>query len=414
MNRSRATRETGDDGVASAGTGAQPLHGMRVAIAYDGLFPWTIGGAERWYRALAEGLVQAGARVTYLTRLQWDEPPQLDGIEVVAVHGPRELYHPDGTRRADQPPRYGAGLLLWLLRHRNAFDLLHLGSFPYFSVLAARAGLASSGRPVLVDWFEVWPAAYWADYGGPVVGRLGYLIQELCIRLTPAALVFWDHTAQRLVSHGLASRPVVLPGLLPEPAAKIPAPERLQDGPPTVFFSGRHIKDKGVRLLPDALRIARDALPGLRMVIAGEGVETPLVRSRVEALGLTHAVDFVGKISDADLARQISKAACVAVPSVREGYGLAAVEANAHGTPAVVTDGPENAAVGHIREGRNGYVVPPTPAGLAAGILRAIDAGPALRQTTLEEFTRMTAEHGMARSVERVISLYAQILERAG
>ena len=185
-------------------------------------------------------------------------------------------------------------------------------------------------------------------------------------------------------------------------------------GPPTVFFSGRHIEDKGVRLLPEALALAREKIPDLRMVIAGEGPQTRLVRARVAELGLAQSVNFVGKLAETDLTRQISLAACVVVPSVREGYGLAAVEANAHGTPAVVTDGPENAAVGHIREGRNGYVVPPTPAGLAAGILRAIDAGPALRQTTLEEFTRMTAEHGMARSVERVISLYAQILERAG
>ena len=390
-----------------------PLRGVRVAIAYDGLFPWTIGGAERWYRALAEGLVRAGASVTYVTRLQWDEPPRLDGMEVVAVPGPREAYHADGTRRADQPPRYGFGLLLWLLRHRGSFDLLHLGSFPYFSVLAARAGLAFSGRPVFVDWFEVWPAPYWADYGGPVVGRLGYLIQELCIRLTPTALVFWDHTAQRLVSHGLSSRPVILPGLLPEAAASLTEPGRFKDGPPTVFFSGRHIKDKGVSLLPDALLAARERAPDLRMVIAGEGVQTPLVRARVEQLGLSQAVDFVGKLSDDELFSQIAGAACVVVPSVREGYGLAAVEANAHGTPAVVTGGPENAAVGHIREGRNGYVVEPTPAGLAAGILRAIDTGPALRQTTVEEFTRMTAENGVARSVERVISLYVESLDIA-
>lgn len=382
-----------------------------MAIAYDCLFPWTIGGAERWYRALAEGLVEAGARVTYLTRPQWDEPPRLDGIEVVAVRGPRELYHPDGRRRTDQPIRYGAGLLLWLLRHRRSYDVVHLANFPYFSLLAARLALAGARPPLFVDWHEVWPAEYWTAYGGPVAGRIGYVIQELCVRLTPRALVFWDHNADRLRAHGFRGEPVVLPGLMPE--AK-PAPDtsplRAKERPPLVFFSGRHIKDKGVRLLPGALRIARESVPDLRMVIAGEGRETPLVRSMVEQLGVADAVEFVGKLSDEELFLYVAQASCVAVPSVREGYGLAPVEANAYGTPAIVTAGTENAAVAHIVEGRNGFVVEASPEALADGIVRAVEAGPELRRTTVEEYARMSVAKGMQRSVDRVVSLYVDAL----
>jgi glycosyltransferase involved in cell wall biosynthesis len=387
-----------------------PLEGHTIAIAYDGLFPWSIGGAERWYRALAEGLVSAGARVTYITRLQWDEPPRLDGIEVVAVPGPREIYHPDGKRRADQPIRYAIGLLGWLLRNRGSVDALHSSNFPYFALLATRVGLVGTGKPVFVDWFEVWPRTYWIQYAGALVGRVGYLIQELCIRITPTALVFWDHTADRLIEHRLRGESVVLPGLLPEPPQPVATSDRSPFEHPTVFFSGRHIKDKGVRLLPGALSIARQTIPDLRMVIAGDGVETPLVKSMVEQLGLTDAVDFVGKLSDEELFRCIAGSACVAVPSVREGYGLAAVEAAAHGTPAVVTDGPENAAVGHIVEGRNGFVVSATPTGVADGIVKAVNSGQGLRKTTSAEFQRMSAENSMQRSIQEVISMYVQRL----
>lgn len=394
--------------------GARPLEGYRIAIAYDGLFPWSIGGAERWYRALAEGLVGAGARVTYLTRLQWDEPPRLDGIEVVAIPGPRDIYHPDGKRRADQPIRYAAGLLVWLLRNRRSIDALHLSNFPYFALLAARVSLVRTDKPVFADWFEVWPRSFWIEYAGNLLGRIGYLIQELCIRVTPTALVFWDHTADRLVEHHLRSESVVLPGLLPAPSKTVSVMDHSSFEHPTVFFSGRHIKDKGVRLLPEALSIARKTVPDLRMVIAGDGVETPLVKSLVEQFGLTDAVDFVGKLSDEDLFRSIAGSVCVAVPSVREGYGLAVVEAAAHGTPAVVTDGPENAALGHIVQGRNGFVVPATSAGVADGILSVITAGEGLRETTISEFRRMSAENSMQRSVEEVIALYAQRFAHAG
>ena len=43
---------------------------MRICIVYDCLFPYTVGGGERWYRALAGELVAAGHEVTYLTRRQ--------------------------------------------------------------------------------------------------------------------------------------------------------------------------------------------------------------------------------------------------------------------------------------------------------------------------------------------------------
>ena len=53
---------------------------MRVCLVYDCLYPWTIGGAERWYRNLGERLAFEGHQVTYLTLRQWDEPPAIDGV----------------------------------------------------------------------------------------------------------------------------------------------------------------------------------------------------------------------------------------------------------------------------------------------------------------------------------------------
>ena len=42
-----------------------------ICLVYDCLFPHTVGGAERWYRGLAERLVADGHEVTYLTLRQW-------------------------------------------------------------------------------------------------------------------------------------------------------------------------------------------------------------------------------------------------------------------------------------------------------------------------------------------------------
>ena len=169
---------------------------MRVCIVYDCLFPWTVGGAERWYRALAAELVAAGCEVTYLTRLQWpaDAPPDLPGVRVVAVSAAGELYDGQGRRRSLPPLQFGVGVLRHLLRSRDAYDVVHTNGFPYFSVLGARAALLGRRRRpvVVVEWVEVWSSAYWRDYLGGAGGRVDGPGTSVSVKVVPAPS--WETT----------------------------------------------------------------------------------------------------------------------------------------------------------------------------------------------------------------------------
>ena len=112
---------------------------MRVCLVYDCLFPHTVGGAERWYRGLAERLAADGHQVTYLTLRQWNRgsDPGVPGVDVRVV-GPRmRLYSGPGRRRVLPPLIFGLGVLWHLLRHGHRYDIVHTCSFPYFSLLAA-------------------------------------------------------------------------------------------------------------------------------------------------------------------------------------------------------------------------------------------------------------------------------------
>src|SRR5579863_8699597 len=114
---------------------------LKVCLVYDCLFPHTVGGAERWYRNLAERLVADGHEVTYLTLRQWERgaDPGVAGVHV-RVCGPRmSLYAGGGRRRIAPPLVFGAGVLWHLLRHGRDYDVVHTASFPYFSLLAAGA-----------------------------------------------------------------------------------------------------------------------------------------------------------------------------------------------------------------------------------------------------------------------------------
>ena len=72
---------------------------MRVCLVFDCLYPHTVGGAERWYRNLAEDVARRGHAVTYLTLLQWDPATGagVPNVHVIAVAGKAELYAHGGA-----------------------------------------------------------------------------------------------------------------------------------------------------------------------------------------------------------------------------------------------------------------------------------------------------------------------------
>ena len=382
---------------------------MRVCLVYDCLYPWTVGGAERWYRNLAAALVEAGHDVTYLTRRQWPvgEEPDIPGVRVVAVSGEAPLYGPDGNRKVAPPVRFGVGVARHLLRHRRHYDVVHACAFPYFSLLAIRLALMGARRTsVAIDWFEVWTPEYWRAYLGTIGGRVGHAVQRLCVRLTPYAFVYSDVHARRLRDEGLRAPVEQLAGLYAGPLE--PRASLTDSRAPLVVYAGRHIREKRVPLVPAAVAAARERVPELRAVVLGDGPERGAVLAEVERLGLRGIVDVPGFVPPGDVDDAIARASCLVLPSAREGYGLVVIEAAAVGTPSVVVAGPDNASVELIEEGVNGFVAPePEPAAIATAIERVHEAGPALRERTHAWFRREGTRRTARASAELVASRYA-------
>src|SRR4029453_11578994 len=86
--------------------------------------------------------------------------------------------------------------------------------------------------------------------------------------------------------------------------------------PPQVLYAGRLSAEKGVLELVEAAR-------GMNLVVAGDG---PL-RARVPGAR--------GFVPNDELQALYARAAVVACPSRREGFGVACLEAMAHGSPLV-------------------------------------------------------------------------------
>jgi glycosyltransferase involved in cell wall biosynthesis len=381
---------------------------VRVCIVYDCLFPHTIGGAERWYRNLAERLAADGHDVTYLTLRQWDRgtDPSLDGVRVRTA-GPRmALYTRGGRRRIFPPLVFGAGVLRHLACHGRRYDVVHTASFPYFSLLAAALARPLGRYAVVVDWHEVWTRAYWHEYLGKLAGDAGWLIQRICLTVPQRAFCFSELHAARLWSSGLRGEVTKLPGEYTGPLEATPASEP----EPLVVFAGRHIPEKDPRAVAVAIATARHTLPQLRAAILGDGPERPAVVQLVGELGLRDVVDVPGFVPTATVDDLLGRAMCMLLPSRREGYGMVVIEAASHGTPSIVVAGPDNAAVELVTDGVNGFVADSAqPQTLASEIARVYEAGDALRESTRAWFVEQGPQRTLAASAEVVVAAYSAL-----
>jgi glycosyltransferase involved in cell wall biosynthesis len=378
---------------------------VRICIAYDCLFPWTVGGAERWYRNLAERLAGEGHEVTYITRRQWPdgEPPRLPGVRVVAVSRAEPLYGPDGNRTIGEPLRYGRGVLGHLLRHGRSYDVVHTASFPYFSVLAAAAARPLGGYRLVVDWHELWSASYWHGYLGGARGAIGHLVQRACARVAHRAFCFSRLHRDRLLAEGFRGEVTVLEG---EYAGDLSAPEP-NEAQPLVVFAGRHIAEKRAPAVVPAVMAARARIPTLRGLVFGDGPQRPDVLRAIAEHDAEGIVEAPGFVDAARVEEALRSALCMLLPSSREGYGLIVVEAAARGTPSVVVAGEDNAAVELVAEGRNGTVAPSAaPEDLAAAIERVHAGGAELRAATCAWFAENARRLSLEHSLGQVVGSY--------
>ena len=178
---------------------------MRICLVYDCLFPHTVGGAERWYRNLAERLAADGHEVTYLTLRQWDRgaDPGVPGVDVVAV-GPRmELYTESGPAPDPAPARVRRRRALAPAPSRPAATT---PSTPRRSRTSRcsrrprRAGRAASG------WSSTGTrcgrADYWREYLGPAGGPSAGWSSGSALRVRQRAFCFSRLHARRLRDEG--------------------------------------------------------------------------------------------------------------------------------------------------------------------------------------------------------------------
>lgn len=376
---------------------------MRIGIAYDCCYPCTIGGAERWYRSLAEHLARRGHEVEYLTLQAWPTgtPPSMAGVSVASL-GARWT-HNDHRVRLANAVRFQRALASHVAANPDRYDVIHTSCLPYVTMPALSAAASRSSSVLVVDWWEVLSETWWRTTGGMLGARAGERAQERAARVDHIPLAYAELHASRLRSLRPLRDPVRISGIYEESVAARPtdAPE------PYVVYAGRLTADKQVERLIPALELARVARPELGLRIIGDGPERDRLAHLIDASAARGAISFSGFVDEAQLSSTLAGATAMVLPSAREGYGLIVLDAISRGTPAVVARGAESAATERIVAGVNGVIAPSAdPRDLAAAMLAVISGGDDLRRSTRTWWAANRNDLLIDHGVDQIISVY--------
>lgn len=385
---------------------------MRICLITLDFWPYRSSGLAVYAEDLARGLSECGHDVTVIAALRPNTQPvaQAGAIEVQRVPVDSSDWISYSARAARKVHE---------LNRQRAFDVVHF--------LDVHFAWAYRG-PFVASLWQSFRQRLHADGGHPYASgaanyalRLSYYtlarhwMERVSLARAGRLLAAASSTAEEFINHygveaARISRAVQggdLAALQPVPAAALRAQYGLE-GKQVLLSLGFAGARKGLEYLAQALQLLP---PNVVWVMVGQWA--PGYRRKVFAAlegiegGVANRVIDVGPIADEERAAWYSLADLYVSPSLLEGFGWTPIEAQACGTPAIVTD----ASSGREEVGDAGVVVPARDPAALAQAIAALLADPARRA----ELSRRARVHAQRFSYQNMaaetLAAYAQFLD---
>jgi glycosyltransferase involved in cell wall biosynthesis len=126
-------------------------------------------------------------------------------------------------------------------------------------------------------------------------------------------------------------------------------------------------RDKNIDLLVSAMAAIRERHPETELFVVGEGDMRTDLQSLAESEGVGQYVHCLGWLADHQRNELFETSEVFVLPSTREGFGIAYLEAWLHGLPVIA--GNSGAAIEVVRDGVDGIRVPPESSQIAQAVV---------------------------------------------
>jgi glycosyltransferase involved in cell wall biosynthesis len=311
------------------------------------------GGAEAYCHEIARRWAESGATVSLFASRHRGAPASecLDGVSIRRVGGTFGVY-----------PAAAYHLIGNLHDYDAVIDFQN--GIPFFSPVVTGRWTTTVCviHHVHQDQFDLrfrWPMN--------VVGRvLEKQVSRIAYHGRPIVVVS-PSTRQEVRRRLGFTNPIYV---VPNGAPRAPSTVVPRSASPTIAVVNRLVPHKRIDLLLRAIPAVTRRWPDLHVDIAGDGTELRRLHALASALDLNGAADFHGRVDEERKRALLAGAWLTVVPSQAEGWGLAVIEANSVGTPALAFDVP--GLQDAIQHANNGWLLEPGT-DLADGINRALE-----------------------------------------
>jgi glycosyltransferase involved in cell wall biosynthesis len=268
------------------------------------------GGAEVFTEEVGKRLVDFGNEVTIFTSAfnRCEHETLRSGMRILRKGGKYGVY----AEGRD-----------YVKRHISEFDVIvdEINTIPF------QIPKVVKNKPIIALIHQLAREIWFYETRFPI-SVLGYFALEPLwlrqYRRVPTITVS-NSTKTDLIRRGFQRVQVIHNGIKIQPLAEIPrkAPE------PILIFVGRLVRSKRPNDAISAFKYVKDRFADAQLWILGDGY----MRRKLDRG--TKGIRFFGRVDDLEKFELLKKAHVLLVPSVREGWGVSVIEANAMGTPAV-------------------------------------------------------------------------------
>ena len=283
------------------------------------------GGAEENIHELSRRWVRMGHEVTlFCAAFPGSRPHEtIEGVTVVRGGGRLSVYVMAHLRYVFE-----------LGRRRYDVVIDDVNGIPFFTPLFCQ-------RPIIVLVHQRIGDIFFKEVALPLA-IAGYLIERSAFPFLyrkKQVVAVSRSTKDALIGMGLRGRRIAIVHNGIEHDKFGPDPDT-RSKHPTICYLGRIKRykrlDKLLLQMPEVLR----KFPNAELVIAGTGDGMDEVRGYIKKLGISKHVRLLGHVSE-DKRQEVLRSAWVMVnPSIREGWGITTIEANACATPVLAFDVP--------------------------------------------------------------------------
>ncbi|MCH7227875.1 glycosyltransferase family 4 protein [Haloferula sp. A504] len=341
--------------------------------------------------------------------LGWEYPPKITGglgVACAALAGALRdkvdltVRLPDG----DTGDAYGGGRdyegdLLRQVQafagtgHDGDFDLIH--AHDWLTVPAAMELARKRGLPIVLHLHSL-------ELDRSEQRNRIFLIERAGMRAAERVIAVSRYTAARceryyrIPAHKIA----VVPNGVGTPPRPGTAGRRCK-----VLFVGRMTPQKAPQDFVRMAALVAGGLPQAEFAMVGSGELLEEVKRLAADEGIADRIRFPGFLSRSAVMAELADASVLCLPSKSEPFGLVALEAAAHGVPAVVTD---HCGVAEVLS--SARVVPVGDVAAMAGAVSALLRAPGLRDSLGNQARDETGRASWQRAAERVLAVYHEVL----